>query len=191
MARKKKVAQDGKTKKPHKATPKAAPAEERGRGRPTLFKPEYVEQVRELCNRGATDANLADHFGVSIRTISNWQAQNADFLQALKEGKKKADERVERSLYLRATGYSYDAVKIFMPAGATEPVYAEYREHVPPDTTAMIFWLKNRCPQEWRDKLNHELGGLNGGPAILEVRWKEPGERLGSDGRPLPKEPGE
>jgi hypothetical protein len=56
----------------------------------------------------------------------------------------------------------------------------------------MIFWLKNRCPQEWRDKLNHELGGVNGGPAILEVRWKEPGEVI-SNGRPLtaPKESGE
>ena len=52
--------------------------------------------------------------------------------------------RVERSLYERANGYSYDAVKIFMPAGAKKPVYAPYIEHVPPDVTAAIFWLKNR-----------------------------------------------
>jgi hypothetical protein len=51
----------------------------------------------------------------------------------------------------RANGYSYDAVKIFMPAGAKKPVYAPYREHVPPDTTAAIFWLKNRDPAHWRD----------------------------------------
>ena len=63
-----------------------------------------------------------------------------------------------RSLYHKAIGYSYDAVKIFMPAGATEPVYAPYREHVPPDTTACIFWLKNRRQQEWRDVHKHEHG---------------------------------
>jgi hypothetical protein len=51
-------------------------------------------------------------------------------------------------------------VKIFMPAGRAEPVYAEYIEHVPPDTTAAIFWLKNRDPQHWRDtqQLEHVMG---------------------------------
>jgi len=48
----------------------------------------------------------------------------------------KLDSRVERSLYERANGYSYDAVKIFMPAGAQKPVYAPYVEHVPPDVGA-------------------------------------------------------
>ena len=62
--------------------------------------------------------------------------------------------------YERANGCSYDAVKIFMPAGAKKPVYAPYREHVPPDTTAAIFWLKNRDPAHWRDawQLEHVTG---------------------------------
>jgi hypothetical protein len=57
--------------------------------------------------------------------------------------------RVERSLYERANGYSYDAVKIFMPAGAKKPVYAPCVEHMPPDVTACIFWMKNRMPGRW------------------------------------------
>ena len=54
----------------------------------------------------------------------------------------------------------YDAVKIFMPAGAKKPVYAPYVEHVPPDVTACIFWLKNRDPAHWRDawQVAHTLG---------------------------------
>jgi hypothetical protein len=52
-------------------------------------------------------------------------------------------------LYERANGYSYDAVKIFMPAGAKKPVYAPYVEHVPADVTACVFWLKNTKPTEW------------------------------------------
>ena len=54
----------------------------------------------------------------------------------------------------------YPAVKIFMPAGAKKPVYAPYVEHVPPNTTAAIFWLKNRDPARWRDawQVEHTLG---------------------------------
>jgi hypothetical protein len=56
--------------------------------------------------------------------------------------------------------YSYDSVKIFMPAGAKKPVYAPYVEHLPPDVTAAIFWLKNRDPARWRDawQMEHTLG---------------------------------
>lgn len=121
-------------------------------GRPTDYKPEFCQEAIKLCENGATDSELADFFEVSDRTLYRWKAQFPEFSQALKSGKAVADERVERSLYHKAVGYSHGAVKIFMPAGAREPVYAKYREHVPPDTTAAIFWLKNRRADNWRDK---------------------------------------
>lgn len=124
-------------------------------GRPSSYKPEYAEQVAKLCALGATDVDLADFFGVSITTICNWKTSHEEFLVALKGGKEPADERVERSLYQRANGYTHDAVKIFPPKGDGAPVIVPYREHVPPDTTACIFWLKNRRPDLWRDK--HEM----------------------------------
>ena len=52
-------------------------------------------------------------------------------------------------------------MKVFMPANASSPVYAPYREVVAPDTTACIFWLKNRQPKEWRDKSEIEVPGLS------------------------------
>lgn len=52
-------------------------------------------------------------------------------------------------------GYSYDAVKIFQHNG--KPVKVPYVEHVPPDTTACIFWLKNRKPEAWRDVKDHNV----------------------------------
>jgi hypothetical protein len=64
--------------------------------------------------------------------------------------------RVERSLYERANGYNYDAVKIFMPAGAKQPVIVHYVEHCPPDVGAAFIWLKNRDPERWRDVQNVE-----------------------------------
>jgi hypothetical protein len=126
---------------------------------PSKYRDGYAEKALELCEKGATDADLADFFGVSVRTIANWRHEHTDFFLALKDGKSAADERVERSLYHKAIGYTHDAVKIFMPAGAKEPVYAPYREHIPPDTTAAIFWLKNRRRDEWRDKQDVEHSG--------------------------------
>ena len=82
-----------------------------------------------------------------------------EFSAALKKGKGEANSRVERSLYHRPVGYSYDAVKIFMPAGKDRPVIVPYREHVPPDTVACIFWPKDRQREEWRDKQEVDHSG--------------------------------
>jgi hypothetical protein len=122
------------------------------RGRPTDYDPKFVDQARKLCELGATDMEVADFFGVDVRTIYRWKHDHEDFCQALIAGKDACDNRVERSLYNRAVGYSFSAVKIFMPAGAEEPVYAPYTEHVPPDTGAAMNWLKNRQGDKWRDK---------------------------------------
>lgn len=127
--------------------------------RPSKFKPEFVEQAQKLCALGATDEDLADFFGVNRATIWRWAQSNEEFCSTIKAGKAIADSRVEMSLYHKAIGYTFDSVKVFMPANAPAPVYAPIREHVAPDTTAMIFWLKNRKPQEWRDKQEMDLTG--------------------------------
>lgn len=136
-------------------------------GRPTKYKSDFAAQAQKLCRLGATDIELADFFEVDRATIYRWIGLHAEFCDALKSGKEAADERVERSLYHKAVGYTHDAVKIFMPAGAAKPVYAPYREHVPPDTTAGIFWLKNRRGKDWRDKVEH--AGEGGGPLRIEI----------------------
>lgn len=139
------------------------PAESKGRtGRPSKYEPTFSKQAEKLCALGATDEDLAEFFDVSIRTIANWKSRYQDFLQALKGGKDSSDDRVERSLYQRAVGYTFDSEKVFNNRG--EIVRAKTREHCPPDVTAQIFWLKNRRPEEWRDKSHHELTGKDGGP---------------------------
>lgn len=139
--------------------------DERSGGRPTDYDAATMpEQARKLCVLGATDEEIADFFEVDVRTIYRWKLKHDEFCQALKAGKDAADERVERSLYQKAIGYRQQAVKIFMPANATQPVFANYVEHMAPDTTAAIFWLKNRRSGEWRDKQEHEHTGKDGGP---------------------------
>jgi hypothetical protein len=133
-------------------------------GRPTDYKPEFCEQAATLCANGATDQELADYFEVHLSTYYRWRALHPEFREAVRLFKEVADERVERSLFHRAVGYEQEAVKIFMPAGADAPVYAQYRERIAPDTAAATFWLKNRKPDEWRDK--HEFSGKDGAPLI-------------------------
>jgi hypothetical protein len=91
------------------------------------------------------------------RVVSRGRLGVVPFFRTVGDGH---GRRVERSLYARAVGYNYEATKIFMRANRSKPVYAPYIEHVPPDVTAGIFWMKNRDPQHWRDsqQLEHVLG---------------------------------
>lgn len=130
-------------------------------GRPTKYKPEYEEQAYKLALLGATDADLADFFGVTEKTIRNWKKDHKGFLPALKKGKAEADAHVADRLFKRATGYTHEAVKIFNDGG--KPLVVPYEKHYPPDTTAAIFWLKNRQPEAWRDKQTVEHSGTIGG----------------------------
>ena len=130
-------------------------------GRPSKYMPEFAEQAKKLCALGATDKEIADFFEVSESSLNRWKVANPEFREALKTGKEEADERVERSLYHRAIGYKHDAVKMFQAGGGV--IQQEYVEHFPPDTTAAIFWLKNRRPDKWRDVKATELTGRDGG----------------------------
>lgn len=131
-----------------------------GQGRPTDYKAAYCEQATKLCQLGATDQELADFFEVNVASIYRWKISHPPFCEALKVGKAAADERVERSLFAKATGFEHDTVKIFNAEGV--PLIVPFREKVAPDVTACIFWLKNRRPKEWRDRLEqtniHEAG---------------------------------
>lgn len=137
-------------------------------GRPTDYKSEFVEQAAKLCSLGATDVELADFFNIHVSTLNRWKIEYPEFCASIRVAKESADERVERGLYQRAVGYSHEAVKIFMPSGATAPVYAPYREHFAPDTTAAIFWLKNRRKDDWREKTETETT-LNKGDGWEEL----------------------
>jgi hypothetical protein len=97
------------------------------RGQRTKYKPEYVDQAKKLCGMGATDAEIAHFFNVSVPTLSSWAVIHEDFGAALQEGGAVADERVKRSLYERAVGYSYDSEKIIYDAKRGEVIRVPIR----------------------------------------------------------------
>jgi len=130
--------------------------------RPTKYKKEFAEQARKLCLLGATDKSLAEFFEVTESTINKWKVDHKEFSESIKKGKEIADAEVASKLYHRATGYEHQEDDIRSVNG--EIVITPTVKHYAPDTTAAIFWFKNRKKAEWRDKQDHEVTGKDGGP---------------------------
>jgi molybdopterin converting factor small subunit len=128
-------------------------------GRPSKYREEYAEQARVLCTTvGATDEELAVKFGVHVSRIKDWASRYPEFRAALKVGKGPADDCTERSLFQRANGFWVETEKIFVTKDGGV-IRVPTREFYPPDTTACIFWLKNRRPDLWRDKHDFNVNG--------------------------------
>lgn len=122
-------------------------------GRPTKYKPEYDSQAFKLTLLGATDVEIADIFCVTESTIHLWKHEHPSFSESLKKGKLQADAEIASSLYHRAKGYSHEDVHIANYLGET--IITPITKHYPPDTAAMMIWLKNRQGKKWKDKQEH------------------------------------
>ena len=127
-------------------------------GRPSKFKAEFATVAKVLYELGATDEEAAKAFGITRMTLTRWRKKYAEFSAALKAGKSIADGKVQRSLFQRACGYSHPLEKIFIHNG--NALRVQTTKHYPPDTTACIFWLKNRQPVKWREKQELKVDGL-------------------------------
>jgi len=142
-------------------------------GRPTKYKPEYNSLAEYVTSKGFTDEEIARLLGVSDKTIDNWKVQFPEFLRSLKKGKEIADDNVERSLYQRATGYSHPDVHItnFQGKVTITPII----KHYAPDPTSIIFWLKNRRKEDWRDRQEHDItsGGEKIVPQVVVFREQD------------------
>lgn len=139
--------------------------EPKKRGQPSKFE-KVKDIVIRLAKYGLTDKQMAEIIGVTEQTVNNWKKANPSFFESLKSEKEIADAKVERSLFERATGYSHAEDKIFNDNG--QPLVVPTIKHYPPDTTAAIFWLKNRKPAEWRDRQDIEhSGGIS-----IKVDWE-------------------
>lgn len=123
---------------------------EKKKGRPSKINDEMIAKIIELAEKGKTDKEISSAVGIVESTLTLWKTKNFGFSVSLKEAKQHADNLVEASLFQKATGYSHQVTKVFQYEGHT--FEHDYIEKIPPDTTACIFWLKNRQPAEWRDR---------------------------------------
>lgn len=127
-------------------------------GRPSKYQPIFNNIVKVMSQGGATDKEMADALGITTDTFYRWQHVHPGFSESIRTGKGRPDDRVERSLFLRAVGYSYESEKIGFHLGTV--VRAKTIEHVPPDPKAITLWLTNRRGKKWR--VRQELTGADG-----------------------------
>ena len=116
-------------------------------GRPSKYDEVDLMKVEKLAGFGLVNDELADMLSINSDTFYEWKKTHTEFSEAIKRGKLKADLRVTQSLYKRANGFFYDEKT--KEKGVETKIVTKM---VVPDTTAAIFWLKNRQPEKWRDK---------------------------------------
>ena len=130
--------------------------------------PEGLLKLEGWARDGLTEEQIAYNMGIGYSTLQAWKNKYKDILDTLKKGKEVVDRQVENALLKRALGYKYTEVTKERIDGSLV-VTKEVEKEVVPDTTAQIFWLKNRKPNEWRDKQNVELEGEIGVNIIDDV----------------------
>ena len=109
-----------------------------------------------LARDGLTDEQISQKIGIGTTTFYRWQEQFREIRDAIKKGKAPVDIQVENALLKRALGYEYEETitEVEELAGGHQKKHIrKVLKHCPPDTTAQIFWLKNRRPDRWRDKV--------------------------------------
>lgn len=121
----------------------------------SIYDPRYAIQAGHVSKIwGSTNNELAEYFKVSTQTIEHWKRTHPEFREATNDGKLHADVKVMERLYRRACGYEHPDEQIFYDSKEGMIVRAPTIKKYPPDTTAAIFWLKNRQPTLFRDKID-------------------------------------
>lgn len=112
----------------------------------THVKP-YLDEIQGWAMSGLTDEQIADNLGIAASTIYEYKKKYPEFSEALKKGKDIADAQVVNALFKTATGFTY-----YEDIATATGEVVQAQRYAKPNTTAQIFWLKNRQPDRWRDK---------------------------------------
>lgn len=145
------------------------------------YNPEYHDDwAWSLASKGAIDSEIAEAFGISVRTLHRWKQEYPSFLQALTIGKEAADAKVEKSLYKRALGYDVKEVKQNIETDAASGMSKITKQeivtkHIPADTMAAMYWLNNRSKHtgEWAQTQKVELSGNIGNVDLSKLTEEE------------------
>ncbi len=138
-------------------------------GRKTGYAKAYASIARQRTRSGATLFEIATELNVSLPTIFRWANQFPEFRDSIVLGRSEGGDRSVRSLFERANGYTYEVEKIGFYKGRV--VRAKTWEHVPPDVTALSFWLRNRDPDHWRERqeLDQRIETVRDGPTNRDI----------------------
>ena len=125
-----------------------------------------MELIKCYCRDGLTEAQICAKIDVAVSTFESYKSKKKELVELLKEGKEQIDYEVENKLLQRAMGYKYVEKTVEKNADGEVVKEKEITKEVVPDTTAQIFWLKNRQHEKWRDRKNIEFD--NGVPVVIK-----------------------
>lgn len=147
-------------------------------GNASKYSPDMPERAKGLALLGYTNAEIAAAFGINVSTLYDWKNKHPELSDAIKEGGEVIDVQVAQALYKRTQGYMVTEEKTEQSESGIKTTVAE--KHIPADTTAMIFWLKNRQPKQWRDKqeVDHSSSDGSMSPSTKEMSDEELEEKL-------------
>ena len=132
------------------------------------LEPDSLIKLQSWARDGLIDEQIAKNMGITTTTLYEWKRTFSSISESLKKGKEVVDIEVENALLRRALGYEYEE------DCSTKEGVVRLRKYSHPDTTAQIFWLKNRKPKNWRDKPVSEEEGNEAlkdlAKAIAELR---------------------
>lgn len=136
--------------------------------------PDGLQRLESWARDGLTDEQIAANIGVSKSTFYKWKREHAQFSDAIKKGKAPVDFEVENALLKRALGYEVTEDETIFKVSGTKtdengkmvPILdyngakvIRRKRHIPPDPLSIFYWLKNRKPEQWRDKREYVGGG--------------------------------
>jgi|GEM_PF-989496 len=128
-----------------------------------------LETIRMWRKMGFLEKEICERLGVGVSNFARYKLQYRELREALKAGKDDADAKVVDALYRRAVGYEYEVMETIAIRDAEGKLTGKIqlrktKKHVTPNVLAQIYYLKNRCPQYWRDRTQHEHSGRDGQP---------------------------
>lgn len=131
--------------------------------------------LRKWARNGLTEQEISEKIGINRWTLGEWKKKYPNIANALKKTKEVYDSEVEEALENSALGY-YRTEREWRrdPETGEMVLYREYERWFKPDTTAQIFWLKNRDKLHWRDKQEIQMDfdetetGVIALPAVLK-----------------------
>ena len=136
----------------------------------TKYEEDFPARVEEYASKGLTNHDISKNLGISQETFYQYVNNYPEFSESLKRGKAITDQIVESALYKNAIGYEFEEVvtviKIGIDGQPTPSEIKKTKKHIQGDTTAQIFWLKNRLSENWRDKKGIDHSGVINIPII-------------------------
>ena len=136
------------------------------------LEPDKLILLEGWARDGLTNEQIANNIGINVKTLYDWKNKQSNICNSLKKGREVADYEVENALFKRAVGYTIQVNEQKIDKdGCIHDLVKDI--HIPGDTTAQIYWLKNRKPDKWRDKIvdtENEEAITNASEILVKIR---------------------